>query len=139
MIPATEMRVLRLIRSDDVLETMQLKWYTDTSKGCLMVDPPQTVELETNHFQASCSSLDAPDGQRQSGSGKERKYNDCCGMQQDLFREKEVAGLHRQAFGLPVIRHKVHGIQATMEKSLASGKNPAILVLKCSKMFTGSG
>ena len=99
-----------------------------------MVDPPQTVELETNHFQASWSSLDTLDGQRQSGSGKERKYTECCGMQQDLFREKEVARLHRQAFGLPVMWHKVHGIQATMEKSLASCKNPAVLVLKCNKI-----
>ena len=69
--------------------------------------PSHTVELETNHFQASWSSAEALNGQRQSGTGKQRKYTDCSGTQQDLLRQKEMARLHGQAFGLSVTRYKV--------------------------------
>jgi len=90
------------------------------SKGCLTLD--SLTDCWTGN-QDCWSSSEVLDGQRQSCSGIQRKYTECCGMQQDLLRWKEVVRLLRQTFGLPVTQYKVQkvGIGASSIELIRNG------------------
>ena len=60
-----------------------------------MIDSPETVEMETNHFQTSWSSSEALDIQRQSGSGKTEGVHCPLWNTKNILKQKEMMRLNR--------------------------------------------
>jgi len=67
------------------------------------------VVLTAHRYQTSCMAIRENLWSASNERGERWKHIDRCGTHQPVSRQKKLAGLHRQAFSLPVTRCSLAG------------------------------